>query len=239
MGDVYEIFEDGADDPIDRFEVRDIRKQTRFLVDNCFLDNYARILGPSCSMVYMSLVRHTNRDQKTWPSQKLIAEEVDITRQWVGRYLAILQYFNIIRSVRVGKRCTNRYYLIDEKYWRTDFETMLKEIEAVYDPERKQRKVVSPQDSSPEDAVMSPEVTSPLGHIRCLERTHHMLRKDSSNRKVEQSKVKQERTGQGKIVKKKQMTKKLTGGGSEPALSAKYNYQFDPETKTMREIPRM
>lgn len=222
MGDVYEIFDDGADEPIDRFEVRDVRKQTRFMVDNCFIDDFARILGPSCSMVYMSLVRHTNRQQKTWPSQTLIAEEVDITRQWVGRYLAILQYFNIIRSVRVGKRCTNRYYLIDEKYWRTDFEVMLEEIEAVYDPETKQKK------------AMSPEVTSPLGHIRCLERTHHMLRKVTSNRKAKQSKDNQKRTGTGKIVKKKR-TARVISRVKQPARSRKYEYVWDKEKKTMIE----
>lgn len=234
MGDVYEIFDDGADEPIDRFEVRDVRKQTRFMVDNFFIDGFARILGPSCSMVYMSLVRHTNRQQKTWPSQNLIAEEVDITRQWVGRYLAILQYFNIIRSVRVGRRCTNRYYLIDEKYWRTDFEVMLEEIEAIYDPETKQKKVMSPQDSSAENGAMSPQVTSPLGHIRCLERTHHMLRKVTSNRKVKQSKDNQERTEGGKIVKKKRTVRK-TVSLEQPKHSSRYEYVWDEEKKAMIE----
>ena len=123
MGELYEIFDEG-DDPIDRFEVRDLRVKTRFAVDNVFYDEFTPLFGPTLSMVYIALVRHANKEQKTWPSQSRVAAQLGLTRQWVGNQLQVLELFNLIRKVRIGKMCTNRYYLIDEKHWRRDFEDM-------------------------------------------------------------------------------------------------------------------
>lgn len=189
MGEQYEIFD--GDEPIDRFEVRDLRVKTRFAIDNRFQDEYAHILGPTCSMVYYSLVRHANKEQKTWPSQKRIAHQVGASREWVGRYIQILAYFNIVRSVRVGRSCTNRYYLVDEKYWRTDYEEMLKEVKAALKPSKKGV-----------EKVMRPQVTSLPGHIRCLERSHQMLLRATSNSKDNQKDNQESRKTVRKVEKK-------------------------------------
>ena len=114
MGDVYEVFY--GDDEIDRFEVRDLRVISRFSIDNQFYDEYVPLLQTAISMTYIALVRHADKDQKTWPSQTRIARHIGVSRQWAGRFLMILQYMNLIRSVRIGKRCTNRYYLIDQRH---------------------------------------------------------------------------------------------------------------------------
>lgn len=177
MGQSYELYEN--DQEVDRFEVRDLRVKTRFAIDNIFYDEYAVIFGPTISMVYIALVRHANKEQKTWPSQKRIAEHLGISRQWVGTHLKVLQFFNLIRSVRLGKTCNNRYYLIDEKQWRTDFEAMSQHVELE----------LSALKQLKQNQVMSPQVTSPIGDIRCLEKLHHMLLKVTSNSKDKQERI--------------------------------------------------
>ena len=194
MGTIYEVHDN--DQPIDRFEVRDLRVKTRFAIDNRFQDEYARILGPNCSMVYYSLVRHANKEQKTWPSQQRIAEQIGQSRQWVGIHLKLLQVFNIVKAVRVGKTCTNRYYLIDEKFWRSDFDQMLAELQAF-----EAMLEAKPQAGNGDEAVMSPQVTSPLVDIRCRRGLHHMLSKVTSNRKDNQGKGKQ-RKERKTVIKK-------------------------------------
>ena len=207
MGEQYEIFE--GDEPVDRFEVRDLRVKTRFAIDNRFQDDYAHILGPECSMTYYSLVRHANKEQKTWPSQKRIAAQVDQDRQWVGIYLHILQFFNIIRAVRLGKMCTNRYYLIDEKYWRTDFDEMLTHLEQVV----KYKQLVKEKGENEAKKVMSPVVTSLPGDIRCHRKLHQMLSKVTSNSKDNQ-KDKQRRIE--KTVKKVKSKSPNQAGNTAP-----------------------
>lgn len=171
------MYED--DNEVGRFEVRDLRVKTRFAIDNRFYDEYTAIFGPTISMVYIALVRHANKDQKTWPSQKRISQQLGVSRQWIGSYLKILQFFNLIRTVRVGKTCNNRYYLIDEKQWRSDFGEMLEQIELELNT-LKQLK---------ENKVMSPQVTSSIGDIRCLQKLHHLLQKVTSNSKDKQVRI--------------------------------------------------
>lgn len=128
MGQHYQELADGQE--VDRFEVRDLRVKTRFAVDNAFYDEFTPMFGATLSMVYIALVRHADMSQKTWPSQPRIAKQLGLTREWVGQLLMILRIFKIIHKVRVGKGCTDRYYLIDEKQWRRDFDRLKIELEA-------------------------------------------------------------------------------------------------------------
>ena len=217
MGDTYEILEDG--EAVDRFQVRDLRVKTRFAIDNRFQDDYAGILGPDCSMVYYALVRHANKEQKTWPSQQRIAEQIDKSRQWVGIYLHVLQFFKIIRTVRLGKSCTNRYYLIDESQWRTDFDEMLSQLEEVM----AYKELVKKVGKNKAKGVMSPRVTSLPSDIRCHQRLHAMLTKVTSNRKDKQSKEKGRQ--QVKLVKKEKPTTDLP--------KRKVSYRYDSERNVM------
>jgi len=84
---------------------------------NEFFNGYARILGTNALGVYCSLCRHADKLQKSYPSQTLIAEELSISRNTVVECMKALEIFNVIRKIRVGKMCTNRYYLIDKKHW--------------------------------------------------------------------------------------------------------------------------
>ena len=93
MGETYGIFEEGSEDEVDRFEVRDLRVKSRFAIDNAFYDEFFPVLGTTISAVYVGLVRHSNKEQKTWPSQSRLGRQVGITRDHVSRYLQILSYF--------------------------------------------------------------------------------------------------------------------------------------------------
>jgi Helix-turn-helix domain len=221
MGELYEIFDDG-DDPISRFEVRDLRVKTRFAIDNVFYDEFLPLFGPTLSAVYIALVRHANKEQKTWPSQARIAAQIGISRQWVSTQLQILELFNLIRKVRIGKMCTNRYYLIDEKHWRRDFEHMRDRLAVVLE-------VIEKGKNSKGEKMMSTEFTSLMGtpvNVRVVRSTHQMLLEFTSNRKDNQSKDTQKKRGKisvKKATKKTEAPKEIHVGKGD-----KVDATFDP-----------
>jgi len=115
-----------------QFEVRDLRERNKFVVDDKFLNGYARFLGIYCVGVYNSLCRHTNKEQKCWPSIKKMAEELDICRNKVIEGIKYLEFWQIIKKQRIGKQATNRYLLLDKKQWKPLNENNLKKFSEVY-----------------------------------------------------------------------------------------------------------
>lgn len=107
-------------------EIRDKRNKEWFIVDNIYLNGYARIFGPIGSSVYLSLCRHAdNETQKCFPSMELIAEEIAISRQTVGKYISLLEGHGLISvqkniSKKDKKRENNIYTLLDKSNWRKE-----------------------------------------------------------------------------------------------------------------------
>ncbi len=101
----------------EKFEIRDLRGKTKFFVDDLYLNGYAKKCGIYSTGVYLSLCRHSNKEQFCWPSQRKIAEELKISSRQVGRAIKILEKFNIIKKIRVGKKLNNRYLLLDKSEW--------------------------------------------------------------------------------------------------------------------------
>ena len=99
------------------FEVRDLRVKGWFRVDNKFLDEYSKYVKVYAAGVYFVLSRHANKEQKTWPSIRTIAEELSISVPMVDGAIWILELFNIIKKRRLGKKLCNRYWLIDKNQW--------------------------------------------------------------------------------------------------------------------------
>jgi hypothetical protein len=93
-----------------KIQIRDLRKQGWYFTDNDFIDKgYSRILGANAFAVYNGLCRHA--DNKTQ----------GISRMTVMDSIRALEIFSIVKRIRVGKMCNNRYYLIDKALWvRTD-----------------------------------------------------------------------------------------------------------------------
>lgn len=104
------------------FRVRDRRNKGWFYLDNEYLNGYAKIFGAIGTAVYMSLCRHVDSDQKCFPSERLIAEELDITEKTVRNHLRVLEKWNLIsiekRRSPQGKYQHKFYYLIDKTEWR-------------------------------------------------------------------------------------------------------------------------
>ena len=61
-------------------------------------------------LVYARMCQYSNKQGVCFPSQKEIASEIGIENERrVRRYLKELKKWNLIESVRIGKKCTNRY----------------------------------------------------------------------------------------------------------------------------------
>jgi len=106
----------------DQIIIRDLRKKQFFQVDDEYLNGYAKHLGLAATGVYFSLCRHADKEQKCFPAQKLIAEELSISERTVRNAIKELIKFNIIQ-VKRGRRqdqtwLNNLYYLRDKSQWK-------------------------------------------------------------------------------------------------------------------------
>ncbi len=105
------------------FKVRDLRQKDQFKIDDKYLNGYAKILGVYSTAVYTSLARHAEfNSQKAFPSEKLIAEEHNITERCVRNEIKKLKFTNIIavkkeRSNK-GQWLNNLYILLDKSEWK-------------------------------------------------------------------------------------------------------------------------
>ena len=103
------------------FKVRDFRKKQFFLMDDVYLNGYAKFLGAHASCVYFSLCRHADKEQSAFPSEELIAKEFDMSVRTVRSKIKVLREYNLIRTVRErsknGTWQHNTYYLIDKSEW--------------------------------------------------------------------------------------------------------------------------
>src|SRR3972149_9700829 len=105
-----------------QFKVRDLRQKEKFVIDDAYLDRYARVLGVTASTVYMSLCRHADRNQECFPSQELIAREHNISPRSVKRSIQRLKEANmiLIRRERLshGRWRNNVYVLLARGHLR-------------------------------------------------------------------------------------------------------------------------
>jgi len=104
-------------------EIRDNRQKEWFWLDNEYLNGYAKHLGVSCTVVYISLCRHAdNKSQTCFPSMKLIAEENAISTRTIVRATAILEEWGIIKITKSkkddGTQANNIYTLLAKSMWK-------------------------------------------------------------------------------------------------------------------------
>lgn len=92
------------------------------MVDDVYLNGYAKTLDPHATCVYLSLCRHADRSQKSFPSVELIAQQHNIGTRTVVRKLALLQERGLIkiekRRRKDGRYYSNVYYLTDKSTWK-------------------------------------------------------------------------------------------------------------------------
>src|SRR3990170_147846 len=103
------------------FDVRDLRHKEKFVIDDAYLNGYARKCGAFATAVYLSLCRHADNNQSCFPSYATIAFEHNISRRSVIRAVTILEKFNIIKIVQNKTKergfINNTYLLVDKKHW--------------------------------------------------------------------------------------------------------------------------
>lgn len=104
-------------------EIRDNRAKEWFWLDNQYLNGYAKHLGVTCTVVYLSLCRHAdNTTQSCFPSMKLIADENGISTRSVVRATALLEEWGIISIEKSkkndGTQANNIYTLTSKKNWK-------------------------------------------------------------------------------------------------------------------------
>lgn len=94
------------------------------MVDDEYLNGYARLCGWKATVVYFALCRHANKDQVCFPSKKLIAEELDISERSVYTAIKTLETWKIIRIHFQGRKADGSfknlvYILLDKSRWKS------------------------------------------------------------------------------------------------------------------------
>lgn len=106
----------------DSFKIRNVHKKQRYIVDDVYLDHYAKIFGPSGTAVYNSLCRRVDSQQFCFPSEKLIAKEHNMSERTVSTYIKQLTDARLIiierRKSSGGKYMRNGYTLLDPPCWK-------------------------------------------------------------------------------------------------------------------------
>lgn len=103
--------------------IRDVRVKSHYIVDDEYLNGYAKVCGIYALGVYNVLCRHADfHTQTSFPSIQMIAQKLDISRQSVIRALAVLEAWGIIKRDRVrnpktGRWKHNSYTLTDKSTW--------------------------------------------------------------------------------------------------------------------------
>lgn len=104
-----------------QFNVRDMRQKEIFRVNDVFVDVYAEIVGLAASMAYVTLCRHANVGQESWPSMDRIAERLGVSKSTVIRSIRKLEDHGLVGVVRGksvnGRQAVNVYVLLDRSVW--------------------------------------------------------------------------------------------------------------------------
>lgn len=113
------------------FKVRDRRNKGWFYLDNEYLNGYAKIFGAIGTAIYVSLCRHADQHQRCFPSQKLIAQELNITTRTVISYLQKFEDWRLIhiereRDEETKKWKNNTYFLLDKSEWKKPNQSQVK-----------------------------------------------------------------------------------------------------------------
>lgn len=102
--------------------IRDTREKC-FVVNDEYLNGYAKLCGIYATGVYLSLCRHASKEQVCFPSKKLISDELQISEREVYRGLKKLAKWNIVKIESQGRKedgsfLNNTYTLLDKSVWK-------------------------------------------------------------------------------------------------------------------------
>lgn len=103
------------------FRLKKNKRGNFFMMGNIFIDEYASTLGSSAICVYLCLKRYMNRETRiAFPSEKLIAKQIDMNPRSVIRAIKKLEKFGFISKQKIrqnGQYFHNVYFLNLSKDW--------------------------------------------------------------------------------------------------------------------------
>lgn len=106
-----------------QIEIRDNRRRQMFRIDDEYVDTYASICGANATAVYMSLCRHVNGKQESFPSiERIMAQHRFGSHNTVRKAIKMLESFGIIsvkreRDPKTKRQMVNVYTLMDVASW--------------------------------------------------------------------------------------------------------------------------
>lgn len=107
-----------------KIRIIDKRVKEKFLIDDQYLNGQAKICGWQATLAYISLCRHCDKNQESFPSIQLMRKELKIGRNTIIKGLKNLEKFNVIKIEKTraknGKWVNNIYILIDKSEWNKD-----------------------------------------------------------------------------------------------------------------------
>lgn len=107
-------------------KIRDTRSKGYFIVNDDYLNGFAKHLDSTTSLVYICLCRHVDREQVAFPSHQYMAEKLGISRRTVQEKVKILEDCNLISREKIrrnnGKWLNTTYILVDKSQWKKPWE---------------------------------------------------------------------------------------------------------------------
>jgi hypothetical protein len=96
--------------------LRDLRRRDWFWIDNVFIEQYARSIGPIGVTLYVTLARFAGRRSEAFPSLRYLESLLGISRPSLVKYLNILEEHGLIRitprTSKEGDNTSNLYELL-------------------------------------------------------------------------------------------------------------------------------
>jgi hypothetical protein len=105
-----------TDKPI---QIKDEREKDFYIAQRALVRHAGKIIKVWGCAVYNSLLSHADEGRECWPGLMTIATEFGMSRMQVIRSIDLLASLNMIRVYK-EKGKSNKYHLIDAKYWRLD-----------------------------------------------------------------------------------------------------------------------
>ena len=99
----------------------DKRIKEKFMMDDAYLNGQARLCGWQGTIVYLSLCRHSDKEQRSFPSINLMATEHRVSRPTILKGIENLVRRNVINVKKTrtknGQWLNNLYILTDKSEW--------------------------------------------------------------------------------------------------------------------------
>ena len=90
-------------------------------MDDTYLNGQAKLCGWQGTIVYLSLCRHSSKEQECFPSIKLMADEHNVNRKTILKGIENLSKRNVISVEKMrtknGQWLNNTYILLDKSEW--------------------------------------------------------------------------------------------------------------------------